>query len=117
MIGVGGSSSGDAAQQIAGNDYVSRRTADAFAGSFPKRIYAAGAHVAVSTAQPQLAKATLRLLFFEAIPGSLQAGSLADIEHLPAGGIYGSITNILCHINTSIMIPEHKSGANPHATI
>jgi hypothetical protein len=101
VIGVGGCPGGNAAQEIAGNDYVSISSADALAGAFPKRIYAAGAHVAVSAAQPQLSKAALRLLFFKAIPGSLQTGPLADIEHLLAGGIYGSIANILCHINTS----------------
>jgi hypothetical protein len=105
---VGGSSCGDAAQKIAGNDYVSRRSADTLVGTFAKGIYAAGAHVAVSAAQPQLAKAALRLLFFQAIPGSLKTCSPADIEHLPAGGIYGSIANILCHISTSVMISEHK---------
>ena len=98
MIGVSGSSCGDAAQKIAGNDYVSRRSADSLAGTFSEGIYAAGAHVAVSTAQPQLAKAALWLLFFIAIPGRLQTGSLAYVEHFPAGGIYGSITNILSHI-------------------
>jgi hypothetical protein len=117
MIGVGGSSCSDAAQKIAGNDYICRRSADTFSGTFSKRIYAARSHVAVSTAQSQLTKTALWLLFFEAIPGSLQTGPLADIEHLPAGGIYGSVTNILCHISTSIISSEHKSGANPSASI
>jgi hypothetical protein len=117
MIGVGGSSCGDAAQKITGNDYVGSRSADALDGTLAKGIYAAGAHVAVSTAQPQLAKAALWLLFFQAIPGRLQTGSLAYVEHFPAGGIYGSITNILCHINTSMIISEHKSGANPPTSI
>jgi len=108
MIGVGGGSCCDAAQKIAGNHYVGSCSADTLAGTFPEGIYAAGSHVAVSTAQPQLAKAALWLLFFQAIPGRLQTGSLADIEHLPAGGIYGSITNILCHISTSMIISEHN---------
>jgi hypothetical protein len=117
VIGVGGSSCGDAAQKITGNDYVGSRSADAFGGTLSKGIYAAWSHVAVSTAQSQLSKTALGLLLFEAIPGSLQTGPLADIEHLPAGGIYGSITNILCHISTSIISSEHKSGANPSASI
>jgi hypothetical protein len=101
VIGVSGCPSSNAAQEIAGNDYVSRSSADSLAGTLSKRIYAAWAHVAVSAAQPQLSKAALRLLFFIAIPGSLQTGSLAYVEHLPAGGIYRPIANILCHINTS----------------
>jgi hypothetical protein len=117
MIGVGSSPCGYAAQKISGNNYICRRTADSFSGTFSERIYAAWSHVAVSTAQSKLAKTALWLLFFEAIPGSLQTGPPADIEHLPAGGIYGSITNILCHISTSIINPEHNLGANPPATI
>jgi hypothetical protein len=107
VIGVGGGSSGNAAQKVSGNDYISRGSADAFDCTFSKGIYAAWSHVAVSAAKPQLSKTALRLLFFKAIPGSLQTGPLADIEHLPAGGIYGSITNILCHINTSLIPSKH----------
>jgi hypothetical protein len=94
---VGGCPGGDHAQQVTSDDYVCASSTNALAGTFSKRIDAAGAHVAVSAAQSQLSKAALRLLFFIAVPGSLQAGSLTDIEYLLAGRIYGSIANVLNH--------------------
>ena len=99
MVGVGGGSGGDHAQEVTGHDDIRRGSADAFAGALSEGIYAAGAHVAVAAAQPQLSKAALRLLLLEAVPGRLQAGSLAYIEHLLAGRVYGSFTNILGHCN------------------
>ncbi len=77
MVGVGGGSGGDHAQKVAGHDDVCSGSAYSFARSLSEGIYAAGAHVAVSAAQTKLAKAALRLLLLKAIPGSLQAGSLA----------------------------------------
>jgi len=97
MVGVGGGSRSDHAQEVAGHDDVCVGSANSLAGALSEGIYAAGAHVAVAAAQPQLSKAALRLLLLKAVPGRLQAGSLAYIEHLLAGWVYGSITNILGH--------------------
>jgi hypothetical protein len=107
MIGVGGGPCGYGAQKISGNDYIRRGTADPFSGTFSEGIYAAWSHVAVSATEPQLTKTALWLLFVKSIPGSLQAGPLADVEHLPAGWIYRSITNILCHISTFMIYSKH----------
>jgi hypothetical protein len=117
MVGVGGCPGGDHAQQITSDDYISCGSAYALAGTFSKRIDAAGAHVAVSAAQSQFSKATLRQLFFIAVPGSLQARSLTDIEHLLAGGIHRSIANVLNHIITPAITSEYESETNLSATI
>jgi hypothetical protein len=88
VIRVSSSPGGDASQQVSGNYDIRSGSANALGRTLSKRIYATGAHVAVSATQTKFPKATLRLLLFIAIPCSFQASSLADIEHILAGRIY-----------------------------
>jgi hypothetical protein len=108
MIGMSCGPCCYAAQEIAGHHDICRGSAYALTGALPKWIDATGTHVAVAAAKAQLSKTTLRLLFIEPVPCSLIASSLANIEHLPAGGINGSIANILTHISTSIITSKFK---------
>ena len=83
VVRVGGRAGGDHADQVAGDDDVGRRSADAQFGPIVlKGTDAAGAHVAVAAADAQLAKAALGQLGLVAIPGGLEAQFLGPGQHL-----------------------------------
>jgi hypothetical protein len=60
-------------QQVPGSNGVSSCPTDPFLGSITKGINAARSHVAVAATDPQLAKTTLGLLFFKAVPDGLNS--------------------------------------------
>jgi hypothetical protein len=70
---MGSSSCREIIEKVSGHDEVGIRPAHAPHGFLAKRFNAAGTHGTAVAADAQLAKAALRLLVLEPVPGSLDA--------------------------------------------
>ena len=97
VVRVSRSPGSNGSQKVTGNDDVCRSTTYAFCGRLAEGIDAAGAHVAVATAQAKFSKAALGLLLVETIPGRLKTCLVCNSQHLLACRVYGSIFDVLDH--------------------
>jgi hypothetical protein len=69
------------AHQVAGHNRIRIRSTSAPLWLAAKRIDAAGAHITNSAANPELAKAALRLLLLPTVPDRLQILILGKLKH------------------------------------
>jgi len=95
VIGVGGRSTCNHANQVAGHNRIRIRSTSASARLAAERIDAAGSHIANSATNPELTKAALRLLLVPTVPSRLESLLVGMLEHF----LCSTINALLIHGN------------------
>src|SRR5208337_4213557 len=93
VIGVGGRSTRNHADQVAGHNRIRIRSTSASARLTAEGIDAAGSHITDSTTNAELTKAALRLLLVPTVPSRLESLLVGMLEHF----LCSTINALLIH--------------------